>query len=386
MWNYFDGIDESTLRRRQTAKWTEFGTDVLPASIAEMDFPVAEPIRRALRECIDRDELGYAVRELSGFAQVCANYLDHAYGWPVHPDQVCFAPDVLDGLAAALNLISRPGGRVVVPTPAFPPLLEVIGVTGRTAISVSLTERSGRPTLDLPRIDAALAAGADTVLLCNPHNPTGRVFEAEELAGLAEVVSIRGARVVSDEVYAPLCFPGHRHLPYAHVSRRAADQVVTLVSASKAWNVAGLKCSQLVFSNHDDLVSWRSQSPFTVGGLSPFAIAATSAAYQQGGPWHASVLGYLDNNRRLLGRLLAERLPAIGYVMPEGTYLAWLDCRELGLPKPAEWFREHAQVGLSEGAAFGAQSAGYVRLNFATSSALLRRIIDAMAAAIRNNS
>jgi cystathionine beta-lyase len=382
MRNPFDMINEAALRRRRTAKWTEFGIEVLPAAIAEMDFPVAEPIRDALHDCIERGEMGYAVRELSGFARICADYLDRAHGWAVRPDQVYFAPDVLDGLAAALNLVSRPGGAVVVPTPSFPPLIEVIGVTGRTVVPVPLAERSRRPTLDLPGINAALAQGADTVLLCNPHNPTGRVFDAGELTGLAEVVAARHARVVSDEVYAPLCFPGHRHLPYARVSRQAADQVVTLLSASKAWNIAGLKCSQLVLTNDADLARWRGQSPFAVGGLSPFAIAATSAAYQQGEPWRVSVLRYLDGNRRLLGRLLADQLPAIGYLPAEGTYLAWLDCRELGLPEPAAWFREHARVGLSEGAEFGAQGAGHVRLNFATSSALLRQIVDAMAAAI----
>ncbi|MGL5858148.1 MAG: aminotransferase class I/II-fold pyridoxal phosphate-dependent enzyme [Angustibacter sp.] len=247
----FDAVDVAELRGRRTAKWTEFVPDVLPASIAEMDFPVADVIRRALHAGIDRSELGYAIRDLSGVAEVCADHLHRAHGWSTRADQIGFAPDTLDGLATALDLIAPPGSSVVVPTPAFAPLIKVIETTGRRAVTAELIRESGRFSLELDRIGAALAEGARTVLPCNPHNPTGRVFTVDELAGLVDVVDRHGARVVSDEVYAPLCFPAHRHVPYATVSAAAADHSITLVSASKGWNLAGLKCSQLVPDQRD---------------------------------------------------------------------------------------------------------------------------------------
>jgi cystathionine beta-lyase len=242
----------------------------------------------------------------------------------------------------------------------------------------------GRDVLDLDAIDAALAGGAHAVLLCNPHNPTGRVFTRAELAGLAAVVDRHGARVVADEVHAPLVFPGSEHVPYATVSDAAAEHAITVTSASKAFNLAGLKCAQVVASNHDDATRWRALRVFEVAGPTPIGIAASAAAYGAGRAWLRELVGYLDANRRALFELLAAELPSVTCRIPEATFLAWLDCSALGWADPFRFFLDRAGVALSDGPPFGPGCEQHVRLNFATSRDLLGRIVGAMGEAARN--
>jgi cystathionine beta-lyase len=222
------------------------------------------------------------------------------------------------------------------------------------------------------------------VLLCNPHNPTGRVFTVDELAALAALVDRHGARVVVDEVHAPLVMPGHRHVPYATVSERAADHSVTIVSASKAFNLAGLKCAQVVATNHADAARWRNLRVFEVPGPTPLGIAASTAAYRDGGEWLDRLVAYLAGNRAALSEHLAAGLPAVRCRPPEATFLAWLDCSSLGLDDPARFFLDEARVALSDGPPFGPGCEHHVRLNFATSRALLAQIVEAMSAAVHS--
>ena len=293
---------------------------------------------------------------------------------------------MLQGIAGALDVFLPPACRVVVPTPAYPPFFEVIELGGRVAVEVAMVDDGGRPTLDLDAIAAALAAGAGAVLLCSPHNPTGRVFARAELEQLAEIVDRTGARVIADEVHAPLVYGGHRHVPYATVSAAAAQHTVTLTSASKAWNLAGLKCAQVVMSNHADAKRWRELPVFKVAGPTPLGIAASTAAYGAGQPWLHDLVAYLEGNRRMLGELIASELPGVVCRAPEATYLAWVDCAGLGVDDPATFFLRNAGVALSDGPPFGAGNEQHVRLNFATSRALLERIVRALGAATRSDS
>jgi len=216
------------------------------------------------------------------------------------------------------------------------------------------------------------------VLLCNPHNPTGRVFTPPELMALVEIVDRHGARVVADEVHAPLVFPGSVHVPYASVSEAAAAHTITVTSASKAFNLAGLKCAQVIATNHGDADRWRALKVFEVAGPTPLGIAASTAAYRDGGDWLHALVAYLDGNRRALVARLADALPAISCRLPEATFLAWLDCSALGLDDPFRFFLDRARVALSDGPPFGPGCDQFVRLNFATSRALLERIVEAM--------
>jgi cystathionine beta-lyase len=380
----FDDVSVADLLARKTLKWGRHGAQVIGAWVAEMDYALAPEIQAALHDAVELGAAGYPLRDIStGLPAACSNWLRTTFGWSVPDERIFLLPDVIAGIRLGILAYGRPTAPVVLPTPAYPPFFEVIAACQRHVVEVPMTT-GDTPALDIAGIDSALAAGAGTVLLCSPHNPLGRVFTGPELLELSEVVTARGARVIADEVHAPLVYPGHRHIPYASVSPAAAAHTITLLSASKAWNLAGLKCCQVVLTNEQDVRRWRELPFHARHGASTFGITANIAAYTGGDPWRAELLRYLDGNRQLLLRTLAERLPGIVCRPPEATYLAWLDCRQLGLTDPAGHFLRHAGVALSDGAAFGTTGHGFVRLNFATSQEILVRMLTSLAATLRS--
>jgi cystathionine beta-lyase len=378
----FDDVDLERLRARRSVKWSLYGPDVLAAWVAEMDFDVAPAVRQALLDAVHREDFGYVEADLGALTGATVRFLAARYGWDVSPARVFPIADVLVGIGAALDLCVAPGAGVVVPTPAYPPFFEIVELTGRPVVAAPLLRTTATDRLDLDAIDSGLAAGAGAVLLCNPHNPTGRVFARDELEALAAVVERHGARVVADEVHGPLVFHGARHVPYASISDAAADHAITITSASKAFNLAGLKCAQVVASNHTDAARWRGRRVHEVPGPTPLGIAASTAAYDEGGPWLDDLVAYLAANRDRLGELLAEHLPGVRWHPPAATFLAWFDCADLGLDDPARHFLDDAGVALSDGPPFGVGCDQFVRLNFGTSRALLERIVGAMGTAV----
>jgi cystathionine beta-lyase len=347
-----------------------------------MDFDVAPVVRAEIVAAVDREDFGYLEADLRALTTACADFLEAAYGWSVPPTRVFPVADVLGGISTVLDVFVEAGRGVVIPTPAYPPFFEVVELTGRPVVAAPMARDADRDTLDLNAIDAALAAGARAVLLCNPHNPTGRVFTVQELEALCSIVDRYGARVVADEVHAPLVYEPHRHVPYATVSEAAAAHTLTITSASKAFNLAGLKCAQVIASNHADAARWRGLRVFEVAGPTPIGVAASVAAYRDGGEWLSALVAYLDGNRRRLGELLADRVPAVAYRLPEATFLAWLDCAALGLDDPARFFLDRARVAVSDGPPFGPGCDQFVRCNFATSRSLLEQIVTAMGSAV----
>jgi len=362
-------------------KWTRHPPDVLAAWVAEMDYGTAPPVRDAVEEAVRRGAFGYPDdRSRQDLTTACADWLGRTHRWPVDPGQVFPLPDVVHGVRVALEAHSAPGSPVILPVPAYPPLADVVRGSRRPLIEVPMSATDGRPTLDPGALDRAFAAGGRTLLLCNPHNPLGTVATARELHDIAAVVDRHGGRVVADEIHSPLVFPGHRHVPYASLSDTAAHHTITLVSASKGWNIPGLMCAQAIVTSERDRAVWSALPKATTGLAAPLGIVAGTAAYRHGDDWLAGVLRTLDTNRRLLADLLGELLPAVRYRLPEGTYLAWLDFRALQLPtEPAEFWLREARVALSAGRLFGASGAGHARLNLATSPHLLDRLVRAMA-------
>lgn len=371
------------LRAVGSVKWSQH-PGAIGAFVAEMDFGTAPPVAAAMREVVDRGLLGYLPDDLdTRLSQAFTRFARDRYGWDVAPERVRPLGDVVAGLTAAIEHFSAPGTAVILPTPAYMPFLYVPQMLGRRVLQVPMAYDAGRAVYDLEAIDAAFAAGGNLLVVCNPHNPVGRVLETVEMQALAEVVERNGGRVFSDEIHAPLVFPGHRHVPYATVSAAAAGHTVTATSASKAWNLPGTKCAQLVLSNDADAQRWAEVGMLSEHGASNFGVAANIAAYEQGGPWLEDVLAYLDGNRSLLADLLAEHLPEVGHTPPEGTYLAWLDCRALGLgDHPADFFREQAGVALTDGPSCGEVGAGFVRHNLATPRAVLEQSVLQMAQAL----
>jgi cystathionine beta-lyase len=383
-----DRTTEDELRARGSQKWSKGGPGVIGAFVAEMDFGVAPPVEAALLDVIRRADFGYlSPRAVTAMADACAAWQRDRYGWDVAPVRVRPLPDVITGLAAAITVFSRPGSPVILPTPAYMPFLTVPGSLGRDIIQVPMADDGGRRVLDLDGIDAAFKRGGHLLILCNPSNPVGRVYGKDELAAVAEVVEANGGRVFADEIHAPLLYPGATHVPYASLSEATAAHTVTGTAASKGWNLPGLKCAQLVLSSDADAATWAERGSTFEHGASTPGVQASTAAYRDGGPWLDDVVAYLDGSRALLAGLLGEHLPGVGYRPPEGTYLAWLDCRALAAElrldvTPAEFFLARARVMLTDGAACGTAGRGHVRLNFATPRPILAEIVRRMAGAV----
>ncbi len=292
-------------------------------------------------------------------------------------------PDVIKALELAITRFSRPGSPVILPTPAYMPFLTVPGFLGRDIIQVRMRGEDGVFTLDLDAIQDAFRAGGHLLIFCNPYNPLGRVFTGAEIAALTDVVDRHGGRVFADEIHAPLIYPGQRHLPYAASSPTAAAHTLTATSASKAWNLPGLKCAQVIVSSDADRKTWDAMGFFASHGAANPGVAANTAAYQHGEAWLADALAYLDDSRRLLAELLGRHLPQVRYRPPDGTYLAWLDCTAMDLPaSPGELVNERAKVTVIDGPAFGDGGPGAFRLNFATPQPILTEIVERIAAAL----
>ena len=379
-----DALDAETIRADGSLKWTS-QPGALGAWVAEMDFGLAPAVHRALDEAMAHDLTGYvppaAANELVN--AVCG-YLGGHYGWGVAPDQVHPAGDVLSVLGDMLTVWTQPGAPVIVPTPAYMPFVSLPVAYGHPVLQVPLHHGEGGWVLDLDDLDAAFRAGGRVLILCNPHNPIGKVYTRDELLGIAAVVERHGGQVFADEIHAPLVYDpvATPHIPYASLGDDIAAHTLTAFSASKAFNLPGLKCAQFVVTNPDH-AAWLREHHFS-GGAGTLGVVANIAAYRDGWSWFADVLAYLDGNRRLLADLVRDQLPGVRMDVPDATYLAWLDVSALGLGEaPGAFFADRAHVVMNEGTTCGDAGRGFVRLNFATSRPVLRQIVAQLADAVR---
>lgn len=376
----FDAVPEE-LRRKSGRKWRRHEGDVLAAWIADMDFAPAPAIRDTLLEAVEQGDFGYGPpMASSGVPQAFAAWARRRWGWAIDPAHVLLSPDVISCIFNCIEALTEPGDGVLVQTPVYGPFLETVKALGRRLVEAPL---------DGTRIDFDLletvvrTAQPRILLLCNPHNPTGRVFTAEEMSRLGRIAREHELIVVSDEVHADLAYRGHRHLPFATLSPDAAARTVTLNSPSKAFNVAGLRVAVAVASDaglmaHLRAIPANRWTPFSTLGVR----AALAAWSEEGEEWLDACVARLESNRDLIARRLAAELPKVGYTPPEASYLAWLDFRELGLDDPAAVLLDRARVALSGGAEFGTGGEGHARLNFATSEAILNEILDRIAKAL----
>jgi cystathionine beta-lyase len=368
------------LRRRTSMKWRTYPGDVLPLWVAEMDVPLAEPVVTAVSQALALGDTGYPAG--TPYAEALDGFARRRWGWPVAVERTAIVPDVMLGVVEILKLVTGPGDAVVVNSPVYPPFYAFVRNAGRRVVEAPLGPGHRiDPAATEEAFRRATAGGRRAAfLLCNPHNPTGTVHTARELAGVAELARGLGVRVVADEIHAPLVLPGAGHVPY--LSLAGGADAFSLMSASKAWNLAGLKAALAVAG--EEAAADLARMPEEVShGPSHVGIIAHAAALRHGGPWLDRLLEGLDANRVLLGELLAEHLPGVRYRRPEGTYLAWLDCRELGLGEdPAAAFLERGRVALVPGHHFGTGGAGHVRLNLAASPEVIAEAVRRMAAAV----
>jgi len=382
-WN---ALTPELLRSRGSNKWTAPEGELLCAGVAEMDFGTAPAVLDEWASITERLDFGYPTASVAlEMSAATAKWHHDHYGWAVDAADIYPLADVLKGLELAITEFSAPGAPVIVPTPAYMPFLMLPKMLDREVIeSPMLRGDDGSFALDLDEIALHFSAGANLLVLANPGNPTGKVYTAEELSALADVADAHGARVFSDEIHAPLALFGNRHVPLANVSDAGARVAITATSTSKAFNLPGLKCSQLILSNDADRQLWEKIGWIASHGASTPGMRLNSAAYLRGEPWLDEVREYIEGNIEYLRVALAEQLPEVRMAPMQGTYLAWLDLRAYSdEPELAEWLAEKAGIRVNGGVGYGAVGAGHIRMNLATGRPILERIVAQLAAALK---
>jgi len=359
-----EALPLDTLRRRKSTKWRSYPDDVIPMFVAETDFPLAEPIRAALEEAVMIGDTGYTPPD-PGIRDAFAAFAGRRFGWRVDPARVRTTGDVMMGVVELLRATIAPGDRVVIAPPVYPPFSMCVPEAGGVVEEVPLRDTGTAWELDLEGIEAALAGGARAVLLCNPHNPTGTVHTREALAELAAIAQRHGAVVVSDEIHCPLVYEAS-FTPFLAASDAAAEVGFAVTSASKAYNLAGLKCAVMVTASEKTAAVVRALPPEVEWRTGLFgALSGVAAFSPESDAWLDGLRAALDRNRRLLSELLAEHLPRARYRIPDASYLAWIDVSDYGWgDDPARLLLREAKVALHHGPLFGAQGRGHVRLNF----------------------
>jgi cystathionine beta-lyase len=369
------------LRRRTSVKWRAYPADVLPVWVAEMDCVLAPPVARALADAVALGDTGYPAG--TGYVEALADFARARWGWHgVAQERTAHVPDVMRGVVELLRLVTEPGDHVVLNCPVYPPFYHFVSNSGRRVVEAPLGVDA---RIDFAALkDAfrrATAGGARAAyLLCSPHNPTGTVHRPDELEAVAGLADAFGVRVVVDEIHAPLVLDGAEFVPYLSV--RGAESGFSLMSASKAWNLAGLPAA-LALAGEAAAPDLARIPPEVADGVSHFGVIAHTAALREGGAWLDGLLSALAENRALFARLLAEHLPSLRYRPGAGTYLAWLDCREAGLGEdPAAVFLDRGRVALTGGLPFGTGGAAHARFNLATSPQLIMEAVGRMVSAL----
>ncbi|SEB92097.1 cystathione beta-lyase [Rhizobiales bacterium GAS188] len=386
--NAFD-LTQAALQSRGNAKWNSYGADVLPAFVAEMDFAVADPIQQAIMRAVGKGDYGYpqykgAKAELA-VAEAFVTRMEARFGWKTQASLVQVVADLVQATFASILAFSEPGDGVILQMPAYPPFRESVASTERRLIPLSMRDDGERYVFDLAELEGRLDARTRILILCNPQNPTGRVFTRDELMALAELAIARDLIVISDEIHSDLIYGGRRHIPFASLSPGIAGRTITITSATKSFNIPGLRCGVMHFGTAELRQRFAKRIPSRLlGSGNGLGIDATVAAWTQSDAWLDEVLVHLEAARDRVIEVIRSELPQIRCHAPEGTYLAWLDFRELRLNMPAfQFFHDRAGVALSAGENFDPACAQYGRLNFATSMPILERILERLVAAAR---
>ncbi|PWU25189.1 MAG: putative C-S lyase [Candidatus Rokuibacteriota bacterium] len=371
-------------RQSDSNKWRKFPADVLPLWVADMDFRAPEPVIRALRERVEHGVFGYGM-EQSEFCDVFLDRLQKRYGWRVPREAILVQPGVISGFNLACRAVAAPGDGLLLMTPVYPPILRAPVNVGLTSDEMELhREPDGRYTIDFDRFEAAIRDRTRMFLLCNPHNPIGRLYSRCELARMAETCLRHGLFICADEIHCELTYAGQQHVPIASLDPEIAERTITLMAPSKTFNLPGLKCSVAIISNASLREKFLAAHVDLVRAVNVLGYTAALAAYRDGQPWLDDLLRYLQDNRDFVAEFVRNKLPGVAMAPPEATYLAWLDCREAGAASqdPYTFFLEQARVALNDGKAFGRGGDGFVRLNFACARSTLATALERMRGAL----
>lgn len=383
----FDAIIER--RRTDCEKWDHapvlFGApDVLPLWVADMDFPVAEPIIKAIRERADHPVYGYTFPGESLKAAICERF-QRLYDWSVRPEWLVYTPGVVPALAFAIKAITDPGDAVVIMSPVYPPFTTVVVANGCEVLATPLELRGDRYEVDFDALEANLAnPKTKALILCSPHNPGGRVWTRDELERITAAACRHGRYILSDEIHGELLLNGNKHIPVSVLSEEAARRSIIFTAPTKTFNLAGLTSSIAVIEDEELRKRFARSMAWFVGFPNLFGLAAMEAAYRDGDEWLSQVLGYIEGNLDFLTEFFAARIPRIKVMKPEATYLVWLDCRDLGMEPAAlaRFFSETAKVGLNAGHTFGSGGEGFMRINIACPRAILQEALERIEKAV----
>ncbi|MFI5014968.1 MAG: MalY/PatB family protein [Hyphomicrobiales bacterium] len=386
--NFFD-LPEAVLRSRSNAKWNMYGQDIVPAFVAEMDFKVADPIQKAVSRSVDMGDFGYpqynGAKAEVAVAEAFAHRMEARFGWKAEASLVQVVADLVQGTFAPILAFSEPGDGVILQVPSYPPFREAINSTERKLIALTMRDDGSRYVFDLAELEGEIDARTRILIVCNPQNPTGRVFGREELAALAQLAVEHDLIVISDEIHSDLVYDGRRHIPFASLGADIAARTVTITSATKSFNIPGLRCGVMHFGAPELRQRFAKRIPSRLlGACNALGIDATVAAWTLSDAWLDAVLIHLAAARDRLIEVIRSELPQVRCHAPEGTYLAWLDFRELRLNRPAfQFFHDEARIALSPGENFDPAGAQYGRLNFATSMTILDRILQRLVTAVK---
>jgi cystathionine beta-lyase len=383
-------FDTLPLRRgTDSGKWGKYKDDVLPMWVADMDFRSPEPVILALHARVEHGVFGYPLgldgdpRENMAIRQVIIERLARLYGWQVLPEELVFIPGVVTGFNLACQMVSAPQAGVLVQTPVYHPILHAPEYTGMLLQEAQLVNQDLHYSIDFEAFEAAITAQTRLFILCNPHNPVGRVYTHNDMASLAEICLRKGLLICSDEIHSDLVYPPHRHIPLASLDPQIARKTITLMAPSKTFNLPGLKFSFAIIQNPELRKRYQRAGRALVGWINIFGWTAALAAYQEGQDWLDQLLVYLQANRDFLSAYLRREIPGVAMREPEGTYLAWLDCRHAGIPgNPYEFFLEKARVAFNDGKIFGSGGEGFVRLNFGCPRSMLVEALQRMKTAL----
>ncbi len=374
--------DLAQLLTHHSEKWRGFDRDVLPLPVAEMDFPISEPIKKTLLDMVSKSDLGYLglVPELpAGFAK----FASERWGWDVDTSQVRVAADVGVAVVEVLRVFTKPGDTILINSPVYQNFYNWMNETHLEKIDVPFT-RTGDESfdknpweLDWDAVEKVYASGLKVHLMCSPHNPLGRVYSRDELTRVAEMAKKYGVLVISDEIHAPLTYKGSEFIPFLSLNETAREVGLAVTAASKGWNIAGLKCA-IIVSQNDAINEQLKKLPIAVHfRASILGAFASASAFADSGIWLDSVIKQLDQNRLMIKELLTAKLPSVRYHIPQNSYLAWLDLEALNLGEnPADTLLAKGRVAFNPGHTYGAQCSQYVRLNFATSPAIISEAIN----------
>jgi cystathionine beta-lyase len=370
------------LRKRKSVKWRQFPSDVLPLPVAEMDFPIAEPIKAALRDMIDRSDTGY-LGPFPEMFEAFASFSQSRWNWQVDVSQMRTATDVGVGTVEVLRTLMNHGDRVMLNSPVYDNMWRWVAEVGATLVDVPLIEESSGLTLNLSAIESEYKAGIKVHILCHPHNPVGAIFTRESLTLLAELAQRYGVYIISDEIHGPLVYQPREFTPFLAVSDAAREVGITITSASKGFNLAGLKCA-VIITNSAAIKEKINSMPISVAfRASLFGAAAATAAFKDGASWLEGILNSLNENRQLIRNIIDTQIPAIKYRVPDFGYLAWLDLSALNLgDDPSKVILERGKVALNGGHMYGPKHLQFVRFNFGTSPEIITEAFDRILASL----